>query len=189
MNASPQKPTLALVQRIILFVSAIALTTLLFIYRGGINSQGPLDTLARQSLAPEEALANGRPTVFEFYADWCEACRQMAPSMLAIERQIENKVDIVLLNVDNNSWQDLIDEYEVSGIPQLNFFNAQGKLAGKAIGVQSEEKLNKFVTSLLSHEPIPSLLEVGKVSNFNATPLLSDNKRLNNELTQPRSHS
>ena len=189
MNASPQKPTIALLQRIVLLLSAIVLTTLLFIYRSGINSQAPLDTLARQSLAPEEALANGRPTIFEFYADWCEACRLMAPSMLAIERQIENKVDIVLLNVDNNSWQDLIDEYEVNGIPQLNFFNAQGKLSGKAIGAQSEEKLNQFVTSLLHNEPMPSLLDSGKVSNFNSTRLLRDNNRFNNELTQPRSHS
>ena len=109
--------------------------------------------------------------------------------MLSIERQIENKVDIVLLNVDNNSWQDLIDEYEVNGIPQLNFFNAQGKSSGKAIGAQSEEKINQFVTSLLNDEPIPSLSKVGKVSDFKSTPLLRDKNSLNNELTQPRSHS
>ena len=57
-----------------------------------MNPEAPLEQLARRSLDPEVALANGRPTVFEFYASWCEACKEMAPTMLELEKQNEKKI-------------------------------------------------------------------------------------------------
>ena len=85
-------------QKFLLLFISLLLAGLLFFWREGVSSKDPLDSMARNSLAPEIALNNGRPTVFEFYADWCEVCREMAPSMLALERSKKNLIDIVLLN-------------------------------------------------------------------------------------------
>ncbi|MFL0780626.1 MAG: thioredoxin domain-containing protein, partial [Prochlorococcus sp.] len=113
-------------QKLVLLLVALGLAAGLLLLRGGLNPEAPLDALARRSLQPEVALSNGRPTMIEFYADWCAACREMAPSMLAVEQRSEKRLNIVLVNVDNPRWQDLIDRYDVSGIPQLNLFNAEG---------------------------------------------------------------
>ena len=96
MNASDKSNSIGAPQRTVLGLSALFLAMLLFFFRGGINSQVPLDQLARQSLEPETALSNGKPTVFEFYADWCQACREMAPSIISMEKQTANNLDIVL---------------------------------------------------------------------------------------------
>ena len=44
----------------------------------------------------------------------------MSPSILTIEEETVDKVDFVLLNVDNPRWKDLIKTYSVNGIPQFS---------------------------------------------------------------------
>ena len=109
-----------------LAVLAALLAVWLLWLRGGLQPAAPLERLARQSLDLPVALSDGKPTLVEFYADWCEACRTMAPAMETIEQQHRGELDVVLLNVDNPRWQPEIDRYEVNGIPQLELFNAGG---------------------------------------------------------------
>ncbi len=163
---SSKKTTISQLQRIILLLSALLLAIFLFFVRGGIKTRAPLEQLARQSLNPESALSNGRPTVIEFYADWCEACQEMAPAMLSIKNEFKGEVDFVLLNVDNNLWKDLIDEYSVRGIPQLNFFDINGVSTGRSIGLKRYEQIRSLTKSFLNNEQLPSLIVDGKLSKL-----------------------
>ena len=165
MNETTKNNSINQIQRIFLLLSALFLTILLFIIRGGVNSKVPLEQLARQSLDPEIALSNGRPTVLEFYADWCEACREMAPAMLSIENEFQDELDIVLLNVENNRWKDLLSEFSVNGIPQLNFFDRQGALSGTIRGLKQYEDIKSISNSLLNNEPLPFLIVDDEISN------------------------
>ena len=133
MTGSSPQPLLGPVQRIVLVVAAIALAVGLTMMRGGLQSTSPLEQLARRSLAPDVALSNGRPTMIEFYADWCQVCREMAPAMLKLEQSTQQQLDVVMVNVDNPRWQDLVDRYDVNGIPQLNLFNAEGDAVGLSL--------------------------------------------------------
>ena len=169
-------------ERLILAAIALVLAAALLWLRGGLHPQAPLEKLARQSLDLPVALANGRPTLVEFYADWCEACRAMAPAMEQLEQRQRGQLDVVLLNVDNPRWQPEIERYEVNGIPQLELFNASGQAIGRALGARSRPELEALTTALIAETPLPQL--AGMASQSSLQPTLAAAA-----MAGPRSHS
>ena len=161
---------------------AALLALVLFFARGWLQPQAPLEQLARRSLELPVALANGKPTILEFYADWCESCRTMAPAMEAVESQNRGKLNVVLLNVDNPRWGPELDRYEVNGIPQLELFNASGDAIGRALGARSKPELEALTTALIANTPLPQL--AGLASQSSLQPTLASTP-----MAGPRSHS
>lgn len=155
-------------ERMLLAAVAAALALMLFLVRGGLHPAAPLEQLARQSLDLPVALGDGRPTLVEFYADWCEACRTMAPAMASVEQEHHGALDVVLLNVDNPRWQPELERYAVNGIPQLELFNASGDAVGRSLGARSRPELEALTTALIAETPLPQLAGVGNVSTLAA---------------------
>ena len=172
MSATPDPaptaaaPSLGRLERMVLAVVAALLALLLVWLRGGLHPGAPLERLARQSPELATALADGRPTLVEFYADWCEACRTMAPAMEVIEKRRRGALDVVLLNVDNPRWQPELERYAVNGIPQLEFFDASGAPVGRAIGARQPAELEALTTALVEGSPLPALAGVGATSSL-----------------------
>jgi hypothetical protein len=106
----------------------------------------------------------------EFYADWCEACRTMAPAMETIEQKRRGALDVVLLNVDNPRWQPELERYAVNGIPQLELFDAGGHSVGRSIGARRPEELEALTTALVEARPLPQLVGVGATSSLEEAP-------------------
>ncbi len=166
---SPNAPAAAPLgrrERMLLAAVAALLALLLFWWRGGLHPGAPLERLARQSPELGTALADGRPTLVEFYADWCEACRAMAPAMETIERSHHGALDVVLLNVDNPRWQPQVELYDVNGIPQLELFDAAGQSVGRSIGARRPAELEALTTALIEGKPLPPLAGVGPTSRL-----------------------
>ena len=177
-------------QKYFLVFLSIVLVISLFFFRNGFRANAMLDELAKNSLLPEVALLNGKPTVFEFYADWCEACKEMAPDMIQVKKETYNKVDVVLLNVDNSRWDDLIDKYDVNGIPQLTFFDAEGDFKGSSLGVRKYIELNEIFLALINKSELPYLHKESNLSDLNSETNFKVGK-LNNIIKSegPRDHN
>ena len=175
-------------QKFFLVLISLVLVVSLFFFRSGFKSNAMLDQLAKNSLEPSIALSNGKPTVFEFYADWCEACKEMAPDMVDAKKVNSNKIDIVLLNVDNSRWLDLIDKYDVNGIPQLTFFDDKGDFKGFSLGVRKFTELNQIFLALINNSELPSFTKLSNSSNLISKKNL---KQFNNNIRAegPRDHS
>jgi len=173
-------------QRILLLIISFALAVVLFFMKIGLDSDKPLDILARNSLEPEVALSNGLPTIIEFYADWCEACQAMANSILSAKESYQDQINIILLNVDNPKWLYLIDKYEVTGIPQLNLFDQNGVIKGKYIGLKNEDELSQLADALLYKKSLPNIF---KSNNKAESVSIIKNKKIVVSNVEPRSHS
>ena len=180
---------LSLFQKYFLVFISICLVISLFFIRNGFKANAMLDQLAKNSLSPEIALSNGKPTVFEFYADWCEACKEMAPDMIDAKKQTANKVNVVLLNVDNPRWTGLIDKYDVNGIPKLIFFDNSGEFKGFSLGVRKYTELNQIFFALINNLELPSFTKVSNSSDLSSETIYKQENLKNIIKTEaPRNH-
>ena len=93
-----------------------------------------LKNLAKNATPYEEAISNGKPTVLEFYADWCNTCQSMSGTIEALEEQYGDRVNLVMLDIDDPQWDDLGQQYRVTGIPQYNFLDAEEHKVESFIG-------------------------------------------------------
>ena len=181
---------LSLLQKNFLVFLSLFLVVSLFFFRTGFKANAMLDQLAKTSLLPENALSNGKPTVFEFYADWCEACKEMASDMNAAKKQNANKIDIVLLNVDNSRWIDLIEKYDINGIPKMTFFDSKGEFKGFSLGVRKYNELNEIFLALINNSELPSFTKASNSSNL-PSGNFSSRESFNNIIKSeaPRNHN
>jgi thioredoxin-like negative regulator of GroEL len=107
-----------------------------------------LKSFGELSVEPEIAFKNNKPTFLEFYAEWCEVCKEMAPKVSVLKEQYEKDINFVFLNVDNQKWENYIRKFDVNGIPQVNLFDSQGNLKSTFIGRQEEIKIRESLASL-----------------------------------------
>ena len=124
------------------FISLVLFSNLFF------KSTYLLKSFGESSIDPEIAFKNNKPTFLEFYAEWCEVCKEMAPKVSALKEEYQKDINFVFLNVDNQKWENYIRKFDVNGIPQVNLFDRDGNLKSSFIGKQEESIIRESITNL-----------------------------------------
>ena len=136
---------------IILFISVVIISLILF-RNLFFQSTYILKSFGELSIDPVIAFKNNKPTFLEFYAEWCEVCKEMAPEVSALKDKYEKDINFVFLNVDNQKWNSYISKFKVNGIPQVNLFDSKGDLISTFVGKQEEEILRESISNLSTEE-------------------------------------
>ena len=135
--------------KVIMILLFALVTFSLFLFRNPMfQSTYLLKSFGELSVDPEIAFKNNKPTFLEFYAEWCEVCKEMSPKVSALKDEYDKDINFVFLNVDNQKWENYIRKYDVNGIPQVNLFDRKGNLASTFIGKQEESIMKKAIFSL-----------------------------------------
>ena len=136
---------------IVLLISVVIVSFILF-RNLFFESTLLLKSFGELSVDPEIAFKNNKPTFLEFYAEWCEVCKEMAPQVSALKEEYEKDINFVFLNVDNQKWNNYIRKFDVNGIPQVNLFNRGGTLMFTLIGKQEELTIRDSIDQLVGEE-------------------------------------
>ena len=138
-----------------------------------------LKSFGELSVDPEVAFENNKPTFLEFYAEWCEVCKEMAPKVSTLREEYEKDINFVFLNVDNPKWDKYIRKFNVNGIPQVNLIDRKNNLTSTFIGKQEKliikDSMDQLLRESISHEEV-----------LNAE--FSVIKEKNKHMISPRSH-
>lgn len=170
-------------RNIIIAIVAIALTISVFFGLQTKNSSLSLESQSQNSTPLDVAFTNNKPTLLEFYANWCTSCQAIAPQLANLKQEYQQKVNFVMLNVDNTKWLPEILKYRVDGIPHFVYIDDQGETIAEAIGEQPLTIMKADLDSLIAHQPLNHTPQIGQVSNFK--PAVNSN---NDRPDDPLSH-
>ena len=164
---------------ILVLIIAVVIISLILFRNIIFQSTYLLKSFGELSVDPEIAFKNNKPTFLEFYAEWCEVCKEMAPKVSSLKEEYEKDFNFVFLNVDNQKWDNYIRKFDVNGIPQVNLFDKEGNLRSTFIGKQEEftirDSIDQIEKEAKSHEEIIN----------NEFSVLKEN---NKNKVNPRSH-
>lgn len=88
----------------------------------------------------KEVLESDVPVIVDFWAQWCRPCLMLAPVLEEIASDLEGKVKVAKVNVDEEGY--LANQYRVSSIPTVLLFE-NGELKNQVIGLMRKEDLLK----------------------------------------------
>lgn len=91
-----------------------------------------------------DVIQSNEPVVVDFWAEWCGPCKMIAPALEEIAAEMDGKVKIAKLNVDEN--QQVAMKYGVRSIPTLIMFKNGGPVSTQ-VGAAPKGKLVTWINS------------------------------------------
>ncbi|EDX84591.1 Thioredoxin domain protein [Synechococcus sp. PCC 7335] len=143
---------------IVLIVLPLAMVMAIMLTRPAANiiSMTPLSglitlkSMAADAVPYDIALASQKPTLIEFYADWCTTCQSMSGTVEALHDQYGDRLNFVMLDIDDPQWASQIEVFGATGVPQFTLLDSRQHQVETWVGKVPKPVFSNVFDRLLS---------------------------------------
>ncbi len=89
-----------------------------------------------------DVLGSQEPVLVDFWAEWCQPCKSLAPTIEALAAQYDGKLRVGKFNVEEN--EQVPYKYNITSLPTLMIFKG-GQVSEQRVGLISKENLVKLI--------------------------------------------
>jgi thioredoxin 1 len=92
----------------------------------------------------DEEIRGDIPVAVDFWAPWCGPCKMLGPVLEEVAEELESKVKITKLNVDDNGIT--AEKYGVFNIPTILIFK-NGEVIDKMVGFNPKNAIISWINN------------------------------------------
>jgi thiol-disulfide isomerase/thioredoxin len=96
---------------------------------------------------------NGKPTVVDFWAPWCQDCKLSAPALYALEQEYGNVINFISINGDQDEAWPYVEAFGVDAIPHMALIRPDGTVETALIGKVPKSIIQADFDALVKKQP------------------------------------
>lgn len=95
-----------------------------------------------KELFQQMAVEGEKPVLVEFWAPWCVYCRRIAPALKKVAKEMEDKIQIAQVNIDD--VPELAHQERIEVIPTLVIYH-KGEALASIVAPESKARIEEFI--------------------------------------------